>query len=334
MLPTITHRLMMVAVIVIGTLAWMTVFARIQPADGSDGISLMDARTAVWAAGLLLLIAGLPAMLGGLYVSAAGNPLSGVFTTGFCLMIFAGLGGSSEGLIFRHADWASSGGGSELFILLGIELALWALAWGLMLLLIRRYRPRIRRRFVPRRFLTVYDRSDDRLTEEDTPRFVLHTLPMLAGLVCGGMGWLGCWYLIRTPSSGQVIGAILVSFTVASMTARLIIPNGNVVYLVFSPLVAGLIAYGRMAIHHGGASSTDLIQMLNVDAIHGPALALPIHWASAGMVGVATGIGMAQAIDRVRFADAQAKPDSPGITGSPGSLDSPGSLGSPGSDPQ
>jgi hypothetical protein len=65
-----------------------------------------------------------------------------------------------------------------------------------------------------------------------------------------------------------------------------------------------------MAIAHGPASPEELIGLWQTGQITGPAMALPIHYASAGMVGVAMGIGLAQAIDRVRFADEVVREDS------------------------
>lgn len=302
MLPTITQRLMMLAAITVGTLAWMMVFRQLLPADGSAGISLMDARSGTLLAGLLLLVAGLPALLSAVYLASAGNPLSGIYTVGFSLMIVAGLGGSADGLYHRQPTWASGGGGG-IFIKLGLELVLWAAAWCLLMFLVRRYRQRVRNRFVPRRLKTPYAAVSERLTEEDTPKFVLRVAPIVAGLLCSAIGWLGCMLLIRNATNGQVIGAMLVSFTIAALTARLVIPTGNVVFLVLSPLLAGFVAYAHSAVVHADASSTDLIGLLHRGALIGPAVTLPIHWASAGMVGVATGIGMAQAIDRVRFGD-------------------------------
>jgi len=307
MLPTITQRLMMVAAIALGTAAWSLIYPAPLPADGWAGLWLWDARAGTLWAVVLLLRAGLPALGLALYVSSAGNPLSGIYTIGFSLLILAGWAGSAEGLFHRQEAWASGGGGG-LFIRLEIELVLWALAWCFLMFLIRRYRGAIRGRLVPHRLYTPYSSASERLNEEDTPRFVLHVAPILAGLICAGLGWLGCVFLIRNPSAAQALGGIFLAFTVASLTARLTVATGNVVYLVLSPLLAGFIAYAHAAIVHADASGTDLIGLVHREQLIGPALALPIHWASAGMVGVATGIGMAQAIDRVRFGTVEDTP--------------------------
>lgn len=291
---------MMVAAIAVAALSWRLVFPMLLAADGSPGISLMDARGGVWLAGLLLLLAGLPALLGALYVGSSGNPLSGIFTVGFALMILAGWGGSAEGLLHRQEAWQTGGGGG-LFVRLEIELVLWATAWCLLMFLLRRYRDFVRGKLVPRRLKTPYASASQRLTEEDTPKFVLHVTPIVAGLLCAGLGWLLSLVFIQNPSAGQVIGSILLAFTLSSLVARLALPTGNVVFLVLSPLLAGFAAYGHAAVVHASASGTDLIGLMHRGSLMGPAMTLPIHWASAGMVGVATGIGLAQAIDRVRF---------------------------------
>lgn len=294
MLPTITQRTLMLIAIVAATLAWLAIQLPLTAAHGSSGLSLMDARVGVLFACLLLLAAGLPAMVGAIYVSASGNPLSGIFTTGFALIILAGQGGSMTGLIRRQ----SAGGG--IFTTLMIELLLWALAWCVLMFLIRRFRDFVRGNLVPPRLQTPFSRK---LTEEDTPRFVLHVAPIVAGLICSTLGYVGCRYLIATPATGQVIGALLVVFTCSAFAAREFVPTGNVVFLVLSPLIVAVAGYAHMAVTHGTASAQDLIGLWQTGQITGPARALPIHYASAGMVGVALGIGLAQAIDRVRFAE-------------------------------
>lgn len=306
---------MMTAAIALGTLSWWLIFPKLLAADGSAGISLMDARAGLWLAGVLLLVFGLPALCSAIYVGASGNPLSGIFTTGFALMIIAGLGGSAKGLLVRQEAWASGAGGG-VFVKLEIELALWAAAWCLLMFLMRRFRTRVRDHWVPRRLKTPYSPSSQRLSEEDTPKFVLHVTPIVSGLLCAGIGWLLCMVLIQNTEAGQVIGAILLAFTIASLTARIALPTGNVVFLVLSPLLTGFVAFAHAAVVHSGASGTDIIGLLHRGALIGPAMTLPIHWASAGMVGVATGIGIAQAIDRVRYGEFEAaraaEPQSPG----------------------
>ncbi|MEM9416426.1 MAG: hypothetical protein AAGA29_13260 [Planctomycetota bacterium] len=305
MLPTITQRLMMVAAIAAGALSWWLIFPQLLPSDGSAGISLIDARAGLWLAAVLLLVFGLPALASAIYVGAAGNPLSGIFTVGFALMILAGLGGSAQGLLIRQEAWASGAGGG-LFVKLEIELVLWATAWCFLMFLMRRFRTRVRDRLVPRRLKTPYSPAGQRLSEEDTPKFVLHVTPIVSGLLCAGIGWLLCMVLIQNAAGGQVIGAILLAFTIGALTARIALPTGNVVFLVLSPLLTGFVAYAHAAVIHSGASGTDIIGLLHRGALIGPAMTLPIHWASAGMVGVATGIGIAQAIDRVRYGELEA----------------------------
>lgn len=311
MLPRITQRLMMLTALTISTLCLLPALTMLTPADGSPGLSLMDTRAGlVWACGLLLL-AGLPALLLGLYVSSSGNPLSGVFTIGFAFMILAAKGGSMTGLIYRQAERpADHPRGGSIFMQLEIEMVIWVLAWSVMMFLLRLYRLRIRRLFVPSILQTNFS-SQMEIEEDDTPRFVLLVRPLLAGLLCAVLGWLLCRALMQTPTSGQVIGSILLAFTIAGLSARLILPTGNVVYLLLSPLLVGFVSYAMGALTHGSASADSLILRWQQGEITAPMLAMPIHWASAGLVGVSVGVGMAQGIDRVRIDDAyyrKAKP--------------------------
>jgi len=293
----------MVAAIVLSTLCWLPVLDFLRAADGSSGLSLMDARVGVfWACGLLFL-AGLPALLTGLYVSASGNPLSGVYTIGFSLMILSGLGGSMTGLIARQAERLNGEpSGGSIFMQLEIEMVIWALAWCLMMFLVRKYRVWIRNNLVPSRLKTNFAK-DVPIEEEDTPRFAIQIRPAMAGLLCAAIAWVLCRFIMQTPNTGQVIGTILLSFTIAGLTARLALPTGNVVFLLLSPLLVGFASYALAAVLHGSASADDLILLWQRGQIVGPMYAMPIHWASTGLIGVSVGIGMAQAIDRVRVAE-------------------------------
>lgn len=305
MLPTITQRLMMVAAIVLGTLCWLPVLPWLRAADGSSGLSLIDSRAGVLLACVALLVAGLPALLSGLYVSSSGNPLSGVFTVAVSLMILAGHGGSMNGLIWRQQERAASDrSGGSIFMQLEMEMVLWALAWCLMMFLTRRYRDRIRDSLVPRRLRTPFPRV---MTEEDTPRFVLQVRPIMAGALCGVLSWLLCRLLIQTPDNGQVIGSVMLAFLLAGLTARLILPTGNVVFLLLSPLGVGFVSYAYAAVLHGSVSADELVLRWQAGQMVGPLVVLPIHWASAGLIGVSVGIGMAQAIDRVRTEEQAAR---------------------------
>ena len=307
MLPTITQRLMMVAAIILGTLCWVPILGMLMPADGSTGLSLLDSRSGLLLSCVVLLAAGLPALLAGLYVSSAGNPLSGVFTIGVSLMVLAGMGGSMNGLVLRQAEReAGEPSGGSIFMQLGIEMVLWALAWCLMMFLIRRFRDRIRDRLVPKRLKTPFT-SDTPIEEEDTPRFVLQVRPAMAGLLCAAMAWIICRFLLQTHANGQVIGSLLAAFLIAGLTARLTLPTGNVVLLLLSPLLTGAATFGYAALMYGHLSPYELIQAWQRGELVGPMYAMPIHWASAGLIGVSVGIGMAQAIDRVRVEEQSAR---------------------------
>lgn len=305
MLPTITQRLMMLVAIIIGTVCWLPILPMLMPADGSTGLSLMDPRSGMVLAIAVLLLAGLPAVLCGLYVSSSGNPLSGLFTIGFCLMILSGKGGSMNGLILRQAEReATDSRGGSIFIQLEIEMVLWAAFWCLFMYLVRQLRLWVRRNTVPRRLKTTFNA---RLTEEDTPKFVLHVRPAMAGLLCAGLAWVMCRFLIQTHDVGQVIGSLLLAFTLAGLTARLALPTGNVVYLLLSPLLVGFASYAHAAVLQGSVSADELIQRWQLGELTGATVAMPIHWASAGIIGVTVGIGMAQAIDRVRTEESMAR---------------------------
>ncbi|MEO1237947.1 MAG: hypothetical protein AAFX76_14275, partial [Planctomycetota bacterium] len=75
-MPSQTQRVLMLLAVLSGMPAWWWAAGWVRPADGLSGWSLGDVG---WMGVLVLVVAGLPAVLAGAAVSAAGNPLSGVW---------------------------------------------------------------------------------------------------------------------------------------------------------------------------------------------------------------------------------------------------------------
>lgn len=278
---------MIAAAAVVGGLVWLGAAEPLSAADGSAGLSLLDARVGVLAGGLVLLALGLPALVMGLGVSATGHPLSGVFSVSVGLLFLAGAGGSAEGYLRRHALPAGYGW-------LLVEALLWAgLVLGL-LAAVHRLRPGLRRRLA--RLATPKQKhwgDEIRLGPPDGRA-------MLAGVVAAAAGGVGCVVLVQSEATGQVIGSLVLSFTLAGLLAQMLVGPANPVGVLLSPLAVAVGAYGYVLVGAGYGSEDALLAAWYARELPGPALVLPIFYASAGVAGAAMGIGLGQAVHAAR----------------------------------
>src|SRR5690606_26000272 len=91
-------------------------------------------------------------------------------------------------------------------------------------------------------------------------------------------------------------------FMLGSLIAHVAVPHNNLVGILFAPALTALATYGWVLTRHGDTEDVlhawfNLNQSLaGSDRIVGPALALPIFYASAGLMGCALGVGWAQVI--------------------------------------
>jgi hypothetical protein len=103
-------------------------------------------------------------------------------------------------------------------------------------------------------------------------------------------------WLMRTESPGQVMFGLFVAFLVGGALASLIFSGHRPLLSLLSPLALGLISYLYTAIRFGDAQA-----MLGawfdrgapfLAQFPGTSMALPSHFASIGLVGVAGGLGL------------------------------------------
>lgn len=296
MLPPTRQRILILAAIAVATCAWLAFRGWLVPGDLSSGISLGAASSGWFGAVTAVVLAGGVTLAVALVPGAAGHPLAGVFAAGIGLCVLAGWGGPIDGWMRRSALPGAYAG-------LIVESLVWhggmlGLAWCMWKL-----RPPVRR-LLPG---VVCDPRHEALELPGRP----DRAAVLAGLTAAAVGGGVCWVLQRSTSEGQVIGTMIAAFTLAGLAAQYWFPdNRHVLAVLAAPLVVSVAAYAAawLMFPHEQATLTAWFNLGGFDRhaarMPGPALVLPIYYASAGMAGAAMGAGMAGAIHAARAAEA------------------------------
>ena len=287
MLPSFKQRLIIAAATILGGLVLRLAAGALTAGDASPGLSLFDARTGLILAVLCVVIAALPTLVMAAVTAAAGHVLSGVFVVAVALSFLAAAGGRMDGYFWRHA--MPSG-----YVRLMAELVIWGAGWVGVLAMLRRSRPTLRPRLGKLR--SEHHWGDElKLT---TPSWQ----SLVAGVISMCVGGLLAHLLIQSTDSGQVIGSLLMAFTIGGMLGKMIIPHQHPLPVLLSPLAAALLAYVYSAVSFGEAAMPAWF----AGQLTGLGLALPIYVASAGVAGSAMGVGLAQSLDRARAEAAEA----------------------------
>lgn len=279
MLPSMRQRLILAVAIALGSVALLAILPELRPADGSGGLSLMSAAVGPLRAIALVALACLPVLALGLVASVTGHPLSGIFVVGAALLVLAGVGGPIDPWM-----WRSNLPGDYRRLLL--EIVIWQAGLVLMLLVIQRLRSPLRTRWPALAF-------SDHLGIDTHIRFP-QAQALGAGLVTAVFAGAGCYLLIRSTEIGQIIGSLLVAFTLGSMIAQMIFPQSNPIGILLSPGLVAALSYGYVLANF--ASTERVLEAWYLRRLPGSALVLPIFYASAGLIGCTLGIGLAQAI--------------------------------------
>jgi len=287
MLPRLRQRFLILVSVVVGAAGLWLVKGVLRGADGSAGLSMIAAAAPWWVCLLAVIAGGLPALACGTLASASGNPLSGIFVVAASLTVIAAAGGPIDGVFRRSAL-------PELFPGLIFECALWMMVFAVMFVVIGRLRRPTRARFPA-------------LADPDHLGVDLHVhWPQLqalgAGAVCVLIGGALAWFLLRSADPGQVICSLIIAFTIGALVGQLTFPHNNAIGLLLAPAVVGVIGYLYSAMQFRTETAV-LLAWFNLDLslegrgrLPGIALALPIHYLSAGLMGVTLGIGWAQTL--------------------------------------
>lgn len=286
MLPTLRQRLILLVGLLAGVWLWMQSAHALRAADLSPGITLTDAAAGVLPAFGYFLAGGAAAIAAGLLAGSTGNVLSGPFVISAALLGLAGVGGSIDGVLRRSAEADTL---AALYPKLAGEIVAMTVGLVLFIFVLAKLRPWLRER-LPGRLIS-YDKSSSRWSAKVARP---DASAALAGLITMAAGGLFASVLIRSSANQQVIGALLLAFTVAGMLGRMLVNRPNVIGILLAPGVTGLIAYA-WAWRVSGDGSTVMARYF---AGEWPplALALPIHYLSAGLLGAALGAGLGQGL--------------------------------------
>ncbi len=287
MLPQLKHRLLIGLSLVTAGMCWLLALGALTPADGSTGLSLMDAHVGTPTAVLILFAAGIPAIIAGLVVASTGNPLTGVFTVTGSLLLLGSMGGSIDGYLLRAnlpTDFQS----------LAIESGIWLVMLTVVFVGIDRLRIMVRPKlqwFAPKHHLG----TRTHLTFPGAK-------PLLAGLITAAGGAFICNLLIQSPDGGQVNGSLILGFGVAALIGNMAVPQRNPLVILLSPMLVAALAYLWVARSY----PTPDVMLFDIYThnLLNLTLALPIQYASAGITGCALGVGLAQTLEHVRHTTA------------------------------
>ena len=272
------QRLVVVGSLVVGGLCWMQAGPALLPESGLGGVTLLNAPAWLVGGAVVALLAGAVAVGLAVLCGAMGNPLAAAFVFGAALCFLARRGGTTFGFLVE----ATPGRYVALLVEAGVWFAM--LAGTLWLTSIARLP--LRRRLP---WLATEARRDRSLL-----RGWGDPASPLGVLVTAGVGGLLAHLMIRTWDAGQIVGALLFSFTIGSLVAQMVATKASPGALVLSPLVVAAVGYVQAFMLYG--SNEELLAAAFRGEASGLAWTLPVHYASAGVAGCALGAGLGQAL--------------------------------------
>ena len=340
MLPSQSQRVWMLLAVLVGVPGWWWLAGRLEPADGMGGWMLSDLLRGglaggadvggvggnggstvdsaggigaavgggvgkVWWASLAVAVLGLPAVAGAGWVAARGSALTGAWCLVGCgLVAFAGLGsrfggsagggglgGGGLGGVMRRADEA--GRLELLYPAMAVEVVAWfvllSVGLGVVDLLGRAIKPRLPERRRSRHL-------GGRLRLWGVSRASLGAAAVVA-VLGGGLASL----TVVNTAPGQVVGGLVLSFGIAGLLAQVLVPNERPWAMLMAPGLMGAAGYGWAAWRYTGTGGGDaMLEALYTATLPGLAAGLPVHYATAGVLGCLTGIGLGQVLEKAR----------------------------------
>ena len=283
MLPTLRNRLLITLTAGLGVFAWLFAMQFMIPTDRSTGLSLFSAGSGVPTAILVAVLAGVPVTLLGLVSAAGGHPLAGVFSVTASLTIAAATRGRMLGWVQSNAD---NGSLPAAYQRLMLEAVIWFTGLLAMLMVIQYLRSPLRSR-IPALA------SHDHLGIDTRVRFP-NGLALAAGAITAILGGLLTNVFVRSDATGQVVCGLVLAFTLAAMAAQLIVRQANPVMILLAPLAVAMAGYGYVTYSYNGTDQ--FLRAWQTGRIVGPALAMPVFYASAAVTGCALGVGLAQSM--------------------------------------
>ena len=282
----VRKRALFIATVVAGAVCWTAALRWLSAADGSTGLSLTTARIGFVGGVIVAALAGLPALALGVAASATGGRLSGVMAVAMGLMFAGGVAGPIDGWVYHQPDTLPG-----RYIGLMAELLFWQGGVLAMLLVIQKLRDPMHARWPALAY-------EDHLEVELAVRRPQAATWGSAGL-CALIGGVLAYWLVRDSDGGQVAGGLFISFLAAALITQMLMPKVPATGALFAPAIVGLFAYGYVMYRYDTSQAFlaawyNVSRQSNAANLPGPALALPVHYASAGLLGVAAGLAWAR----------------------------------------
>lgn len=275
--PRLIQRVIIIAGIVLGGVIWTLAVPSLRAADGSAGVSLMSAHVGAIAAALAMVLAGLPAAALTVMAAAWGRINAGMFIAATALAAVAVVGGPIDGWLWRSELPGAYGS-------LMIEMVIWQVGIVALWFAGRQLRKPIQKHMA--------DPPED---ADELGAF--GTGGIAAMVISAGVAALVAWFLLRTSQSGQVIGALVAAFAAGGFVARSTMPRVSPLAIYLSPALVAVGGYAMVLMRFDDPQQV-LTAWYHISAVGNPtpvnlpplALALPIHFASAGLAGCAVGV--------------------------------------------
>ena len=289
MLPSLRQRLVIAAATVVAAWVWVWASDAMSSLDGGSGFSLTNARVGSIQAALVVAALGIPVLIVGLLTAVQGNMLSGIFVVAAALCVLAGLGGPIDGWLWWAADNDALPGHYGRLI---IELLAWQAGLAVVFAIIQTLRQPMRQRMPALAF-------NDHLGANVRIQFP-QANSLAAGLVCSLTAGTLCWFLIRSTAIEQVIASMLLAFGIGGLIGHVMFPRANPLgILILGPTMVAMATYAWMMVRYD--TSYQVMVAWYGQKLPGPALALPIYYASAAVAGSSMGIGFGQSLDAARL---------------------------------
>ena len=279
MLPPMRQRIVIALMVLVGGLVWLLAEGALSSGAGWSGLSLLDARVGPVMAVVVATASGLPAVLGGWLAGWAGRRLAGAAVLGGALLFLAADGGGVEGFLSR-TDAAPAAYGWLI-----VECAIWALGLIAFLIALTLLRERVRPRLP--RWLVTADTADE---EARTWRATRGDLPAVA--IATAVGLVVTHAAVATPDPKQAMGGLVLAFVLATLVARLAVSDASPAPLLLTPMIVAALGYAYLVLVYSSGRRVE--EALYANELTGLALAMPIHYASAGTLGAVLGLALAE----------------------------------------
>ena len=301
MLPPTRHRLIIAGCFAVAATLWWLGGRWAGLVEAHAGLTLTMTPSSLVVTVGSLLPGAVVALLAAAVAAWAGNPLAGVFVLAGSLAVVAGASGPIDAFL-RRADvpGAYLGLAAEALVWHALVLGGVAMVGWVWQRTTARRRPALR--------------PGEPLPPADEPGFEgliapldLHALYACA--IAAAVATPLTVVLLRSGEPAQVIGGLLIAFTAGGAVAYTTMPRVRCHLAVLAaPLLVAVGGY--LWVYAGYADSAAVLAAwFNIDGssprdprLPAVALALPVFYASAGVTGVAMGIGLGQTIVRARRA--------------------------------